>query len=277
MSINSMIGNGLSPQYDLSLQGVTNHAMDLPLQQIETPQFDATKLLNVQPQITGPDKQIQLSDSAIKTMNKAANKALIKSIAGDIFGHAPQNISDVTNILKNSGDEIKGMWSATKGIFSGSRPQDEAAKQQAELIKQQNALQTKNESENREASLVNALDGGSSSYQQFINSQGPTSIMAPQKEFTLDSNGIVQYGERGAKLNKQDKFDLNLGRFYRNTLEGPNYTGLESYDKNIKDAKSLANSLIKVTPKQSNIPIMQQFIDYRNKPNFKIEYLQLFR
>lgn len=270
MSINSMIGNGLNPQYDLSLQGVTNHAMDLPLQQIETPQFDALKALNVQPQITGPDKQLQLSDSTIKLMNKAANKALVKSIAGDMFGHAPQNISDVANILKNSGDEIKG-------IFSGSRPQDEVTKQQAELIKQQNALQTKTESENREASLANALDGGSSSYQQFVNSQGPTSIMASQKEFTLDSNGIIQYGERGTKLNKQDKFDLNLGRLYRNTLEGPNYTALESYDKNIKDAKSLANSLIKVTPKQSNIPIMKQFIDYRNKPNFKVEYLQLFR
>lgn len=277
MALNSMIGNGLSPWFDLSSQGVTNHAMDLPLQAIETPQFDALKLLNVQPQITGPNTQLQLSDSTIKTMNKAANKALAKSIVGDIFGHAPQSINDVTNILKNSGDEIKGMWNATKGIFNGSRPQDQAAKQQAELIKQQNALQTKTESENREASLANALDGGSSSYEQFINSQGPTNMMAPQKNFTLDSNGIVQYGERGAKLNKQDKFDLNLGRFYRNTLEGPNYTALESYDKNIKDAKSLANSLIKVTPKQSNIPIMQQFIDYRNKPNFKVEYLQLFK
>ena len=202
MSINSIIGNSLSPQFDLSSQGVTNHAMDLPLQQIETPQFDALKALNVQPQITGPNKQLQLSDSTIKTMNKAANKALVKSIAGDIFGHAPQNFGDVVNILKNSGDEIKGMWSATKSIFSGSRPQDEVTKQQAELIKQQNALQTKTESENREASLVNALDGGSSSYEQFVNSQGPTSIMAPQKEFTLDSNGIVQYGGRGTKLNK---------------------------------------------------------------------------
>ena len=277
MAINSMIGNGLSTQYDLSLQGVTNHAMDLPLQAIETPQFDALKLLNVQPQITGPNKQLQLSDSTIKTMNKAANKALIKSIAGDIFGHAPQNFSDVANILKDSGNEIKGMWNAAKGLFSGNRPQDEAAKQQAELIKQQNALESNKESENRQASLANALNDNGSSYKEFENSQGPTIMTAQQKNFTLDSNGIVQYGEKGTKLNKQDNFDLNLGRFYRNTLEGPNYMSLESYNKNIKDAKQLANKLIDKTPKNSNIPIMQYFIQYKDQPNFKNDYLSLFK
>jgi hypothetical protein len=39
------------------------------------------------------------------------------------------------------------------------------------------------------------------------------------------------------KISKQDNFDLNLGRFYRNTLEGPDYMNLESYYENIKDAK----------------------------------------
>lgn len=112
MPINSMIGNGLNPQYDLSLQGVTNHAMDLPLQQIETPQFDANKLLGVQPQITMPDTNIQLSDSAIKAMNKAGNKALLKSISGNIFG-------STSLFNKDSIDNVKQMW---KGLTNNEVP-----------------------------------------------------------------------------------------------------------------------------------------------------------
>lgn len=109
MSINSMIGNGLSPQYDLSLQGVTNHAMDLPLQQIETPQFDANKLLGVQPQITAP-QNLQLSDHVQKQMSKAANKLLRQQIIGNVLGQSPKNIGDVFTALKGSGDAFKQMW-----------------------------------------------------------------------------------------------------------------------------------------------------------------------
>ena len=123
MSINSMIGNGLSPQYDLSLQGVTNHAMDLPLQQIETPQFDAAKLLGVQPQITAP-QNLQLSDHVQKQMTKAANKLLRQQIVQNVFGSSPQNVGDIFTALKGSGDAFKQMWKGMSEEYDTSFGQD---------------------------------------------------------------------------------------------------------------------------------------------------------
>ena len=230
MSINSMIGNGLSPQYDLSLQGVTNHAMDLPLQQIETPQFDAAKLLGVQPQITAP-QNLQLSDHVQKQMSKAANKLLRQQIVQNVFGSSPQNIGDVFTALKGSGDDLKQMF-AGLGNYNTNFGQD------------------KTNVENEERSWFLTRDN-----------QSPP----------------INQAKDGMKISKQNNFDLNLGRFYRNTLEGPNYMNLESYNKNIKDAKQLADKLIDETPKNSSIPIMQYFIQYKDQPNFKNDYLSLFR
>lgn len=119
MYINSMIGNGLNPQYDLSLQGVTNHAMDLPLQQIETPQFDALKSLGVQPQFTA-HQNLQLSDYTQNQMSKAANKLLRQQIIGNVFGQSPQNIGDVFTVLKGSGDAFKQMWKGMTGEYDTS-------------------------------------------------------------------------------------------------------------------------------------------------------------
>lgn len=229
MSINSMIGNGLSPQYDLSLQGVTNHAMDLPLEEIETPQFDANKLLGVQPQITAP-QNLQLSNHVQKQMSKAANKLLRQQIVGNVLGQSPQNIGDVFTALKGSGDAF--------------------------------------------GQISNAIFGGG-----YNTSFGPTktNVKNEERNWFLTGNKQIHEGKDGMKISKQDNFDLNLGRFYRNTLEGPNYMNLESYDENIKDAKQLANKLIDKTPKNSNIPIMQYFIQYKDQPNFKNDYLSLFK
>lgn len=230
MSINSMIGNGLNTQYDLSLQGVTNHAMDLPLQQIETPQFDANKLLGVQPQITSP-QNLQLSDYTQNQMNKAANKLLRQQIMGNVLGQSPQNIGDAIAALKGSGDAFGQMWKGMTGKYNTSFGSD------------------KTNVENKERTWLSG------------NNQAPP----------------INQAKDGMKMSKQDNFDLNLGRFYRNTLEGPDYMSLESYDENIKDAKQLANKLINKTPKNSNIPIMQYFIQYKDQPNFKNDYLSLFK
>ena len=146
MSINSIIGNGLSPQFDLSSQGVTNHAMDLPLQQIETPQFDANKLLGVQPQITMPDTNIQLSNSVIKAMNKASNKALRQNIIGNIFGS-----TQLFN--KDSIDNVKQMLSGITNLETPTFGNDTTNKK----VEDRNWFLSENDNSNKP--VINASKG----------------------------------------------------------------------------------------------------------------------
>jgi hypothetical protein len=60
--------------------------------------------------------------------------------------------------------------------------------------------------------------------------QDKTNVENKERTWLSGSNQspVINQAKYGMKISKQDNFDLNLGRFYRNTLECPNYMNLES-------------------------------------------------
>ena len=182
------INAGLNPMFDLEGQVATNHALDLPLQQIQTPITGIeTPTINV-PKIE--------NTSFYQKIQKDKQEALKKGIIKDLFS------SDIQSQMKQGAQFGNQLFTTGLDLLLGNKSmQDPTGKysNEANKLRQQNQIETNQMTQDRiQNNTIN-----DQSYHQFLQQQGPQNSLIPQQRYELNN---TTYAEKGVKLNYLNLF-----------------------------------------------------------------------